>query len=162
MKKCITAAALLLIVAGSPLFQSNDTPSFLSAFAPSLTYAASKRPEVQAQWAQDARVSHRDIFIADEEEGHTRVLLSTSKGVKDLKVLKLALKDIGNDGKPVFLVKTLHSQPVLAPGRPLEVVLSFFGTIPAYGISYVDSTGKTRYFSLDMSGKDGSVLLTEF
>ncbi len=160
MKKAlIFAAALLLCVAGAPHSQPG-TP-LGSALAPAVAQAA-QRQEVTAQWTSDAPASPRDVFVADKEEQHTSVLLSSPKGVKNFKVLKLFLKQIDNDGKPEFLVKELHSQPVLAPGRPLEVVLTFFGTIPAYGISYVDSTGKTRYFSLDMSGKDGSVLLTEF
>ncbi len=161
MKKAITlAAALLICFAGAP--GPTDGASLAGAFSPRAAQAAAKRQEVTAQWTADAPASPRDVFVADKEEQHASVLLSSAKGVKDFKVLKLFLKDMGSDGKPVFLVKELYSRPVLAPGRPLEVVLTFFGTIPAYGISYVDSAGKTRFFSLDMSGRDGSVLLTEF
>ena len=160
MKKAIIlAAALLFCLAGPPAFPPGAAPAgYLSPSA----QAAEKSREVTAQWTKDAKPVSRDVFVADREEAHTSVLLSSKKGVKDFKVLKLFLKDIGSDGKPIFLMEVLHSQPALAPGRPLEVVLTFFGTIPAYGISYTDSAGRTRWFSLDMSGKDGSVLLTEF
>ena len=158
MKKAIIlAAALLFCLAGPPSFRDGA-----GMFSPEAARAAEKSREVTAQWTKDAKPVSRDVFVADREEAHTSVLLSSKKGVKDFKVLKLFLKDIGSDGKPIFLMEVLHSQPALAPGRPLEVVLTFFGTIPAYGISYTDSAGRTRWFSLDMSGKDGSVLLTEF
>ena len=161
MKKAIIlAAALLFCAAVTPPFPPGAAPA--GSLSPSAAQAAERSQEVTAQWTKDTKASPHDVFVADREEAHTSVLLSSKKGVRDFKVLKLFLKDIGSDGKPIFRVKVLHSQPALAPGRPLEVVLTFFGTIPAYGISYVDSAGRTRWFSLDMSGKDGSVLLTEF
>ena len=38
----------------------------------------------------------------------------------------------------------------------------FYGLIPNNGISYVDETGATRTFAVDMSGEDGSLYLWEF
>lgn len=44
---------------------------------------------------------------------------------------------------------------------PVAVQLGFMGTIPNYGISYVDGGGNLRRFALVQSGYDGSVLLDE-
>lgn len=40
--------------------------------------------------------------------------------------------------------------------------MTFSGDIPNYGISYVDEQGTTRNYALEVSGKDGSILLSEF
>ena len=38
----------------------------------------------------------------------------------------------------------------------------FPGILPAYGLSFADGSGETVYFTINMSGKDGSLFLTEF
>ena len=50
-----------------------------------------------------------------------------------------------------------------SPEKPLVVKLSFPGDLPAYGISYEDSEGKgeEHRFSICMSGKDGSLLMSD-
>lgn len=40
--------------------------------------------------------------------------------------------------------------------------MSCNSTIPCYGISYIDENGVVRYFAIEVSGMDGSVLLSEF
>ena len=50
----------------------------------------------------------------------------------------------------------------LSPDRPLLLNMTFYGLLPYYGVSYVDDSGETISYSINMSGKDGSVILTEF
>ena len=50
----------------------------------------------------------------------------------------------------------------LSPDRPLLLNMTFYGMLPYYGVSYVDDSGETISYSINMSGKDGSVILTEF
>jgi len=59
-------------------------------------------------------------------------------------------------------VKELYTKEVLRPERKLLVKYTFFGSIPNNGFSYSDSNGKTRYYSISQSGKDGSLLFIEF
>ena len=65
-------------------------------------------------------------------------------------------------GNPMFSVKEMHRLPVLVPGRPFAAGMSFYGSIPSYGISYTDGSGQIRRFTVGLSGEDGSVLLTAF
>jgi hypothetical protein len=39
---------------------------------------------------------------------------------------------------------------------------SSYGTIPHYGVSFVDADNVTRYFYISESGRDGSLSLVEF
>ena len=102
-----------------------------------------------------------DIFVAGQSDPMAGVVFSTNNPIKNFKVLSLHFKDFSN-GKPVFLVQDLYTKEVFLPDRPLLVKFSFFGSIPNNGISYMDSNGKTRYYAVSESGKDGSLLFVEF
>ena len=103
-----------------------------------------------------------DTFDAESGEMQTQIVLSTDAVVRDFKVLSLTDGDVGDDGKMHFTVKELKSYDRLTPDRPLVVKTVFYGLIPNNGISYVDETGATRTFAVDMSGEDGSLYLWEF
>ena len=120
--------------------------------------------QVRARWAKDElhRFSAYDEFIADTTESQVGVLFITDSSVTDFKVLGLTLDSVDHNGKVAFSTKELYALDVLAPERPLMVRLTLFGTIPHYGISYVDGSGATRNFAVEVSGMDGSLLLTEF
>ncbi len=90
------------------------------------------------------------------------VLFYTKETVTDFTVLDLFLQQIDGNGQPVFLVETRYTQAQLTPERPLGVTLIFTGDIPNRGISFVDPDGVTHYYALSISGKDGSLELTEF
>lgn len=103
-----------------------------------------------------------DKFVASMSDSHQEVLFFVDKDIKDFKVLSLLLRDIDSEGKRQFDVTELYFQEKLTPKRPLVVVMTFFGTIPNNGVSYVDQNGVTRQFAVEMSGYDGSILLSEF
>lgn len=103
-----------------------------------------------------------DTFDAESGEMQTQIVLSTDAVVRDFKVLALTDGDMGDDGKMHFTVKELKTYDRLTPDRPLVVKTVFYGLIPNNGISYVDETGATRTFAVDMSGEDGSLYLWEF
>ena len=52
--------------------------------------------------------------------------------------------------------------PTLTPERPLVLGMTFFGSTPHYGISFLDEKGEHKRFFIDQSGEDGSVLLVAF
>ena len=103
-----------------------------------------------------------DTFDAETGEIQTQIVLSTDAVVRDFKVLSLTDGEMGEDGKMHFTVKELTSYDRLTPDRPLVIKTVFYGLIPNNGISYVDETGATRFFAIDMSGEDGSLYLWEF
>ncbi len=103
-----------------------------------------------------------DTFNTGTEPPQTRIVLSTSATVRDFKVLALTNGDADEQGDMHFDVRELRSFDRLTADRPLVVSTTFYGLIPNNGISYVDETGATRTFAIDMSGEDGSLYLWEF
>lgn len=101
-------------------------------------------------------------------DGAAFLLFTTDSPVTEFTVLALELKDFTETGAaifsaaPVVLEEGLDSLPeVMTVDTPVAVQLGFMGTIPNYGISYVDENGDLRRFALVQSGYDGSVLLDE-
>lgn len=95
------------------------------------------------------------------DEPQTKIILSTNATVRDFKVLALTDGDVDDDGEMHFNVQELYTLDRLTADRPLVVATTFYGLIPNNGISYVDETGATRTFAVDMSGEDGSLYLWE-
>jgi hypothetical protein len=126
--------------------------------------AAASEPQVIARWAEEALAGYSayDVFIADTSEWQVKIVFSAEGGVRDFKVLKLDIEDIDENGKPTFSAVELYARSRLAPERPLVLGMTFWGSIPHYGISYVDESGTTRNYYIDMSGEDGSLYLEEF
>ena len=122
---------------------------------------AGAEPSVRVQEAEGALAGfpEHDEFIADTTEPQVKVLFSTGKDVRDFKVLALTLED--SDEKITFSAKELYALDKLTPKRPLVVGLTSYGTIPHYGVSYVDENGATRSFAVSESGEDGSLFLME-
>ena len=82
--------------------------------------------------------------------------------MKDFKVLALSITHVDEHGRAAFSTKELYALPGLRPERPLGLGMTFFGSTPQYGISFVDAQGETRRFFIAQSGEDGSVLLQPF
>ena len=119
-------------------------------------------PDIEGQWEKDVnQLGPHDVFVAGQGESYAGVVFSVKKPIKNFKVLSLHFKEF-KDNKPVFLFHELYTKDVFRPDRKLLVKFTFFGSIPNNGISYTDSTGKTRYYTVDASGKDGSLYFTEF
>lgn len=119
---------------------------------------------VHAQWAEDVftDLTEYEQFILGMNEELPLVYFSTEHTVEDFKILSLTLESIDEEGNVNFTVEEIDYHGTLTPEEPLLVRMEFVGTIPNNGISYVDAEGATRYFLLNASGYDGSLLLTEF
>ena len=88
------------------------------------------------------------------------MLLSCEYAVKDFKVLGIEASPMSSSLS--FSTEELYALDELTPDRPLLLNMTFYGLLPYYGVSYVNSSGETISYSINMSGKDGSVILTEF
>ena len=119
-------------------------------------------PDIEAKWEKDVQIGPHDEFVASNADPQVGIVFYVNNPIKNFKVLSLQFKDMGADGKPIFLIKELYTKDVFDPSRPLLVKTGFFGSIPNNGISYVDPNGKTRYYSVSQSGMDGSVEFSEF
>lgn len=119
---------------------------------------------VDAKWAEDEIENYNeyDEFTADTYEYQSKVLFTADRSVKNFNVLALTMEDVDDDGNVTFSEKSIHTLATLKPERPLMVRMTFEGTIPNYGISYTDTDGSTKRFAVQISGKDGSIILSEF
>ena len=128
----------------------------------SFVSAPAGSPAVRAEIA-DGRAAAPTVcaeFTADSSEQQTAMLFSAAERVTDLKFLGLTVKDFV-DGKMVFDAVEMYRLPVLEPESPLLVRMTFWGDLPSYGISFTDKEGRTKRYSLGLSGADGSVVLNE-
>ena len=118
-------------------------------------------PAVQAHWAEDVLVGLSDYHevSVSTAEPLARVLLSCEYAVRDFKVLGI---EASMSSSLSFFTEELYALDELTPERPLLLNMTFYGLLPYYGVSYVDDSGETISYSINMSGKDGSVILTEF
>lgn len=103
-----------------------------------------------------------DEFIADSTEAQVKIAFSSAVGVQNFKVLELALVGVDDNGKPTFSTRERYTLPSLKPERPLVLGMTFYGSIPHYGISFIDEKGEPKRFFIDQSGNDGSILLVAF
>ena len=118
-------------------------------------------PAVQAHWAENVLVGLSDYHevSVSTAEPLARVLLSCEYAVKDFKVLGI---EASMSSSLSFFTEELYALDELSPDRPLLLNMTFYGLLPYYGVSYVNGSGETISYSINMSGKDGSVILTEF
>jgi hypothetical protein len=121
---------------------------------------------VKAQYLEDVpELGEHDTFSQTDgtevSESAVKVVFSAESTVSDFRLLSIAMQDIDENGIFTFSAEELYSQPELTPERPLEADLVFLGDIPNNGISFTDTDGNVKYFSVDMSGMDGSLILWE-
>lgn len=130
--------------------------------------ANESRVPVSVRYLTEAGDVDCDWVTLYDGDGAAVLLFTTDSPVRSFTVLTLELTDFTETGAaifsatPVVLEEGLDSLPeVMTVDTPVAVQLSFMGTIPNYGISYVDGGGNLRRFALVQSGYDGSVLLDE-
>ncbi len=117
--------------------------------------------KMNISWAGDkANDNTLPVFEADASEPQVAVIVSPDADVYNFKVLSLNYQNIDDAGNPVFATTDLYQQEVLAGGVEFVIKLTMYGTIPNYGISYEDASGKVYCYGLAESGMDGSALLT--
>ena len=117
---------------------------------------------VKVQFVEDyGAIDGHDEFNLNDDEMTVKVVFSTESTVTDFRVLSISMQDYDDSGNFTFAAEELFTLAELTPERPLEAGLQFIGTIPNNGISFVDPDGNTKYYAVDMSGRDGSLFLWE-
>ncbi len=104
-------------------------------------------------------VSDFTRFDATSSQYGVEVAIVSQQTLKNFRLLKLTYRDKG-DGKVHFDTQTLFTARELM--YPFVTRVDFPGSIPQYGISFVDKNGQTHYYTIDQSGEDGSLQLNEF
>ena len=84
-------------------------------------------------------------------------LVFTSRwGVTDFQVLALSFADMDDYG--YMTLEVIHMQEKLDGDHPAVVEHTFMGSMPDCAVSYVDADGVTRFYTLEISGRDGSLV----
>ena len=58
--------------------------------------------------------------------------------------------------------EVLYTMEELDPDHPFLAQVVFWGDMTAYGISFTDADGQARHYAVSISGKDGSLICTEY
>lgn len=90
-----------------------------------------------------------------------RIIFTTNTVLKDFKFIEIGwYEDTGGNIK--FYEKTvLYSLKELSPEKAFVTAWMEQGSIPHRGVSFVDKNNTIKKFSIQMSGEDGSIYLTE-
>ena len=99
-----------------------------------------------------------DIFNAETYDA--MIVFRVKEKVKEFRVLTLELQDVDENGHATFDTELLLELYTLKPDDPIAVPMSFPGDIPTNGISYLDENGEPLLFTVSLSGRDGSLVLT--
>lgn len=122
------------------------------------------QPAFKVEWADDviSEISDYYEYTAPDSVPEARIVFIPYKAIKDFKILNIEFIEAREEGEIVFATQEVYKSEPLTPNKPLLANLSFFGTIPNNGISYVDENGTTQYYAVNISGKDGSLILNKF
>ncbi|MBO6054898.1 MAG: hypothetical protein J6P31_05200, partial [Oscillospiraceae bacterium] len=98
-------------------------------------------------------------MLRDGGEYSMQVAFQTDRPVYDFSILALEYVDMTEEGSVEYSHSTRCVLPELTPDEALVVSMEFLGTIPNNGITYVDTDGRQRFFTVNVSGMDGSLYL---
>ncbi len=148
------------------------TPDMLGQYGDPYTAAAmelyykhiEESRAIAADFASEILLSSYDAFDEFEErsdEYAQRILITPLEAVTGFRFLDISFSE-SQDQEIQFIVnQELYGQEALTPDRPLAVWVSFPGTFPTRAIQYTGQDGAIHSYAIVMSGKDGSILLTE-
>ncbi|MBQ3664883.1 MAG: hypothetical protein II919_02105 [Lachnospiraceae bacterium] len=112
--------------------------------------------------APHENIEQFDFVTVSDSEPAQSLVFETEETVTEFRILQLSLEDVDENGKPLFSYKELYLQEELTKEHPLCASVGFLGDLPNVGISYIDPAGNERFFAIEISGYDGSLIMTEF
>ena len=111
---------------------------------------------VSVHYAADLGINWDDYdWVIVDDTAPLEAVFCSMVPVEDFTVVSLSWQEEG------FEVTELFDYGTLTPEMPLCVILTDYGTIPSYGVSFVDPFGNSRLFGVTLSGMDGSLELNE-
>ena len=125
------------------------------------TTAVVENANLTVEQVEDIAGEPGTVFNASTDEYAFYAVFRADARITDVKVLGLTFLDADENGNITFDREVLHTVEEIDPDFNLAVHLTADGSIPAYGISYVDTDGTEKAFSVNMSGEDGSLYLSE-
>ena len=103
------------------------------------------------------------LYEVFEHEGGPSLAIWTDTVIQNFELIEVGLGTWGlGEGLLYFYPgQVLHSIPEFTPKRPFALS-SHFGTMPRIAVTFLDENGLRRYFTITLSGVDGSVELSPF
>lgn len=104
-----------------------------------------------------------DVYKTGEDgEAYTAVAFTSPRGVTDFTVYALTVTDIDEDGHLVCDKEAIAVCGDLFEEHPLIMDMQFMGDLPEYGVSYTDAEGTPKEYTVNVSGRDGTLSLGEY
>lgn len=110
---------------------------------------------VRADWAE---ATGRALVVDADGE---YVTLMADEPITGVELLSLELAD-GGDAGVTFETEVIGQRDAMDEDNPFVVKIAFPGDIPSYGLRFTDASGEVRQFAIGLSGRDGSLILSEF
>ena len=122
------------------------------------------KKHISIEWQRDSRLdlAQAERFSAPNAAPSARVVLTSDEALPGFKVLGLDVANIDESGHISYNTKALYTKDSLPKNTPFVLTLTTFESIPYTGISFEDDLGRARRFTIEQSGMDGSVSLSEF
>lgn len=118
---------------------------------------------ISVQWLEEAGnlTEYDECSITSGEDALSYIVFTSEQPVEEFCVLYLDVVDVSESGDILFY--PYPATPALDSRleKPLVVELSFAGDLPQYGFQYVDENGNTLRFAIEISGRDGSLVVRE-
>ncbi len=118
---------------------------------------------------EDIDLSKYNVIELDvEKNAETSVAFCPKMDINDFKILSLQMSMEESTAAPDesgalhFSVSPIYEADSLKKGNAYVCGVSFEEDTPTRGISFTDVSGSERYFTLEISGKDGSLVLYPF
>ena len=96
-------------------------------------------------------------FILEESEYLEKLAFRCYEDVTDVTFTWLVW-----NGESMEVDKVLHTIPELKAGEAFVAGVVFYGDMTMFGLSFVDGGGVTHYYSASVSGRNGSLVFTEY
>lgn len=128
-----------------------------------LTLFSSFGMDVSVQWLEDAGPleDYDECSIALGEEPLSEIAFIPKRPVEEFCVLSLTVAAVSESGDIEFEVYPEACSDDNRLERPLVAEVSFTGDLPEYGFRYEDKNGNMRRFAIEISGRDGSLVVRE-
>lgn len=150
-------------VAAAPLPESTAVAEQLAERQEAPEEAEKPDSSLRAIWAEEAELpAEYTELVADMPEPRARLLLLPEEELKDFRLVHLRLTDADENGDLVFEEEEICLLDSLTPACPLIAEITFYGDLPCYMVGWSNGNGGEKRFLLEISGEDGSLLLTEY
>ena len=160
----LTAALLLVTLAvgctfaGAPETSQpaeSSHPSEPAASEPTFGEPSAIRPITAQLAGEDVQADFS--YRAKETEYMTTILFTSAEELLDIQFGELLWTE-----EAALRMDMRFSMPALGAEQTLAVHVPFWGSSTTYGICFTDESGSIRHFSVALSGKDGSLILSEY